>query len=548
MKRQNGITIENVMGMTCMEKSTLIAGLLGTRRTVSKVNIMADPDALNWVSPGELLLTTAYSFEKDDIEGQKRLIKEGAAKNLAGIGIKITPYLESLSQEVLDIANKLNFPIIDIHYATPFSDITTAVFKEIFNKQASLLERIEKVHEQLMNVALNEGSFEELTKIIYENLRNPIYISLFSLNQAHHQLGSKEDMKNCLIENVEKFYSQGSKKRYNKKFDESSVTINDRPIRRMIMPILVKDRVYGHIFAWDIDSPLGGFDLSVLESASTTIALEILKQISVREVENRYRTEFIEDLFSRDERRNEKAIERASTFKLSYDEEYISIVIQLFFQGQPVRDSIYQGTHDLSRSTERLLLELDLKGFVACKSDCIYVLLSHNKRNKDLLKTFTEKIDSLLTERLKSTEFKIGVGRPYKRLDQVYKSYIDAIRAIQTGEILKEESVVYFDELGIYKILSQEVLKDELEEFYKRTVLPLVEYDNQKSTDLVSTLESYYLYNGNLKKISSAMFTHYNTILYRIQRIQDISGMNLENHKDRLNLEVALKIKRLLKK
>ncbi len=551
MGRQNGISIENVLNMSYMEKSKLIAGSKGIRRTVSKVNIMADPDALYWVTSGELLLTTAYSFKKDDVEAQKRLIEECAKKNLAGIGIKITPYLDKLSEEVIDLANKLSFPIIDIYYATPFSDITSGVFKEIFNKQASLLERIEKVHEQLMNVALNEGGLKDISQIIFENLRNPIYINIFFLNQNYPQFQEVEDkMRQGLLEDINKFYHQSFQKPYKKKFNETIVTICDKPIRRMIMPILVKDRVYGHIFAWDIDTPLGGFDLSVLETASTTIALEILKQISIREVENRYKTEFIEDLFSLDERRKEKAIERAYTFKLDFDEEYVNIIIQLSVEDHLQADSIYQKTHELNGTIENLVIELGFKAFIASKTDSIYVLITFNnkKKNKQRLKKFTEEIEALLTERLKTVKFKIGVGRSYKGLEQVYKSHIDATKALQTGEILNEESVVYFENLGIYKILCQTQLAEELENFYSETILPLVEYDHQKSTDLVQTLVVYFENNGNLKKISNAMYTHYNTVLYRIQRIKDITGMNLENHKDRLNLEVALKIKKLMRK
>ncbi|MEG2539835.1 MAG: helix-turn-helix domain-containing protein, partial [Clostridium sp.] len=74
------------------------------------------------------------------------------------------------------------------------------------------------------------------------------------------------------------------------------------------------------------------------------------------------------------------------------------------------------------------------------------------------------------------------------------------------------------------------------------------EYDSKKSTELVKTLEAYFEHNGNLKKMSDALFTHYNTILYRLTRIKEITGVNFENAKDRLNLEIALKIKMLLQR
>ena len=548
MKRQNGITIEDVLNLDCMEKSRLIAGSSGSLNTVSKVNIMADPDALDWVSQGELLLTTAYFFKKDDQEAQKQLIRDCAEKSLAGIGIKIYPYLEMLSEEVIELANQLSFPIIDIYYATPFSDITSRVFKEIFNKQASLLERIESVHERLMEVVLKEGGFKQITEVIQENIKNPVVIKIALPDQLHQQMERVDDKtKSALLDNVARFYS--TNRQYDKAFDESVEAILSRPIRRMVMPIIVKNNIYGHIFAWSINTPLGGFDLSVMESASTTIALEILKQISVRDVENRYRAEFLEDLFSMEDKRKDKAIERAGVFKLDINDEFVIAIIQLSFIKETDVAEVQNQIHFLNGSTERLINEQGLKALVASKTDSIYLLFSftQSKQISSAIKSFSAKLEKIIAQNLK-VDYRIGIGRGYRGLNNMYKSYIDASKALRTGEVVEDRAVVYFDQLGIYKILCQESLTEELESFYNSTIQPLIDYDKRKSTELVKTLEVYFQHNGNLKKISDTLFTHYNTTLYRLQRLQQITAMDLENPKDRLNLEVALKIKKLLKK
>ncbi|SET52599.1 transcriptional regulator, CdaR family [Natronincola peptidivorans] len=552
MRRQNGITIEDVMKMECMSKCKLIAGLQGSRNTVSRVNIMADPDILNWVDSGELLLTTAYSFKKDDVETQKKLIRECAQKGLAGIGIKIYPYLESISQEVVELADMLNFPIIDLYYGTPFSDIMTPIFMEIFNKQASLLQRLEKVHEQLMKVVLSGGKIQDVGMVIYENLRNPVIIRLEFTNEIIMELGDvEEETRVFLLENFSDYYEYNKGKKIKKrKFEETIETIEGKHITRMVMPIVVKNNVYGHIFSWAMETPLGGFDLSVLETASTTIALEILKQISVRDVENRYRAEFLEDLLSLDKNRKEKALERADVFKLKLDEGYIMVVIQLESQTTIVTDEILKTIALINSDIETLVKELNLKAFIANKTDSINVLLTFSGKNKLQTSTqnFCEFLEKNLEQRLKEKHYKIGIGRPYFGLGEVYKSYIDAIKAIENGELIGEKKTAYFEKMGIYKILCQDSLQEELERFYEATILPLVEYDSKRSAELVKTLDMYFQSNGNLKKLSEDLFTHYNTTLYRIQRIQKITGMNLENHKDRLNLEIAIKIKKLLKK
>lgn len=70
----------------------------------------------------------------------------------------------------------------------------------------------------------------------------------------------------------------------------------------------------------------------------------------------------------------------------------------------------------------------------------------------------------------------------------------------------------------------------------------LVEYDKEKGTDLVLTLTKYFETQGNLKEMSEELFIHYNTVVYRLQRIREITGIDLDDYEERLNLQIALKI------
>ncbi len=101
----------------------------------------------------------------------------------------MSPYLDSLSDDVIHLADELSFPLIDIHQSIPLSDVMMGIFKEIFNKQASLLERIEKVHEQFMAVMLEGNGIEEVTQVIHDNIKNPVIINLDISNQMYEKLG-----------------------------------------------------------------------------------------------------------------------------------------------------------------------------------------------------------------------------------------------------------------------------------------------------------------------------------------------------------------------
>lgn len=555
MARQNGISVEDMLKIELMKSCKIIAGFRGVRNTISRVNIMADPDILEWTAEGEFLLTTAYSFKSDNIEEQKKLIKECASKGLAGIGIKISPYIDSISSEVLGLANDLSLPIVDIHYSIPLADIMMATFKEIFNKQASLLERIEKVHERLMNAMLAGSELKDLVQIIQENVKNPVMLNLnFSDKVIKCLNGIDETVHKELIKEVEMFYGPNNSKNKLKQLDESKVLINGKYVKKMIMPIILRENIYGHLFVWSTDMPLGGFDLSIIESASTTMALLILQELSIKEVEIRYRSEFFEDLISLDLKTKKKALERAAYFNLSSDNNYLIEVMSFNFKGEDEKNLPIEYTQDyintIVTTIEELMKYLNLEGLVATRMKGIQILIgfSDELQMMDSIEDFNKRIIKLIEEKYKDIDVRIGAGRAYKSLENVDKSFQEALRTIRIGKSIMDKNIITFDELGIFKILSEDSLADELEDFYNSTLKPLVDYDYKKSTELVKTLDVFFKNNGNLTRISEQLFAHYNTILYRVTRINEITKMSLDNPNDRLNLEIAIKIKELLKK
>jgi len=86
----------------------------------------------------------------------------------------------------------------------------------------------------------------------------------------------------------------------------------------------------------------------------------------------------------------------------------------------------------------------------------------------------------------------------------------------------------------------------ELASFCQETIGALVEYDRTQHTNLVETLAAYFAHNGNLSATAEALFVHRNTLLYRMERIREISGLDLDNPETRLSIQLALRAHRLL--
>ena len=82
-----------------------------------------------------------------------------------------------------------------------------------------------------------------------------------------------------------------------------------------------------------------------------------------------------------------------------------------------------------------------------------------------------------------------------------------------------------------------------LAEFYQELLGPLVEYDRQKRADLVQTLDSYIAAGNSPSETAACLHLHRNTVLYRLQRIAEISGHRLDDPQTCLSLQVALRLR-----
>ena len=86
----------------------------------------------------------------------------------------------------------------------------------------------------------------------------------------------------------------------------------------------------------------------------------------------------------------------------------------------------------------------------------------------------------------------------------------------------------------------------ELWDFYRTTLAALTDYDRKQHAELLKTLEAFFANLGNLARAAEALHVHRNTLLYRLERITEISGLNLDDSEERLALWLALKAHRVL--
>lgn len=140
----------------------------------------------------------------------------------------------------------------------------------------------------------------------------------------------------------------------------------------------------------------------------------------------------------------------------------------------------------------------------------------------------------------------IGVGNPCQHIGDYRRSYAEANEALQMGQHLNREGgVTHFNDLGVYRYLYKIARMDDLRDTYQDQVARIATYDRRKGTDLLDTLEIYLECAGNLTKTSNRLFVHRNTLIQRLERLQSLCEIDLQERANWLTLQVAIKVYKL---
>ena len=164
-----------------------------------------------------------------------------------------------------------------------------------------------------------------------------------------------------------------------------------------------------------------------------------------------------------------------------------------------------------------------------------------------------EVIQQSILYRKKDTDFQIGIGKSVEGYQRLKESYHEASRAIKYIEIIrhvtgdKNKSVVHYSNLGFFQIFGKVDDMTELERCIPETLKKLYLYDDEHKGELITTLQMYLRNNQSIKKTAGAMFVHYRTISYRLEKIKQISGINFDNANEVLAVSNGLIIYKMLK-
>lgn len=287
---------------------------------------------------------------------------------------------------------------------------------------------------------------------------------------------------------------------------------------------------------------LDDWDKLAVQQGAGSLALELAKEHAVQAAEERLRGDLVQAVLMGPTTDHEALVRRGQ--ELGYDLRVPHAALLCAVPNLPLMSS---DEHPANKVANLLSVSLNAMGIAAPtmrREDGALAYLpldNHASRARELAEQLRTRIVGEMPQAL------LSLGKEAQTISTWSRSLREAEQAMQIGrQLLDHTRVLDFGDLGVYRLLLLLRESPELWEFYRATLATLADYDRKQRAELLKTLEAFFNCLGNLAHTADMLHVHRNTLLYRLKRITEISGMDLDDPEERLALWLALKAHRVL--
>lgn len=170
-----GFTVKDLFSIPHFKEAVLLGGRSGLEQTISRINVMEVPDVINWVKPGEFLMTTGYPL-KHNPELFVTLIEQLVQKGVVALGIKTKRFIDTVPDSAVKAAEFHGLPLIELPPDTAFSDVVREVMERVLVTEVRQLTLLQSRVQRLSQVLLHGDGLHAFLHHLQLLIQNPVVL------------------------------------------------------------------------------------------------------------------------------------------------------------------------------------------------------------------------------------------------------------------------------------------------------------------------------------------------------------------------------------
>ncbi len=520
------LTVREMLQIHELKGIRVLGGEKGLGREINKVTVMDAPDIAHWLHGGEFLITTAYIFRETPLK-LKQLIEDINQVNAAALGIKVNRFINEIPKDVIDTSNSLDFPLLHIPVQFTFPDVFNPIILKLFHKEKEIINFSESIHRSFFEIIVRGEGIDDILSVLSRIIR---------IDTVFYEMASEDIYINSNNEQFRKLV-----------FETPLIKLIAKYPARMISS---NNNIYGYLI-FDSEKTIEFFDIykEAIDDAVMAMALCIQKRISSQESQKQYKCAFVHDLLSHNVKYAQEVWDKANIFGWDFP-GFIRVIMMDIDNATHYYQKSINSNYEILRNDIFNIIISNMESkyynipYVIMSDSVVFILsLGENKNNfkKDELCSFLTDIKNKVFAETRST-ISVGLGGIKESVFQCHESFDESRKAVLLARsIAGNNTIMFWDDSGIYKILSTIYDNEDSKNFYKNHLGKLIVFDaNNKSYPVMQTLECLVKNDWSLSKASKAMYIHYNTMKYRAEKICEMLECDINNHDDRVNIWFSL--------
>jgi len=540
LTENNTTTLQSLLQFALPLGTTLAAGSPEMNINWS-VTVRAQPPAFPDVYGGELALVSMDVLRSYN----SRLTLGEVVQGLAQVGVSAIAAIDDVTDSAIAIANDCQVGLLALPEDSNLTRIERAVNTLIANYSAQLNQRAMEIQRQLSRLAAENRDLNSLLQIVARATARPVVVhddAGVLMAQVYPNVSRRVGGTGRSI--LQSLPYGAFQNWLEREAPQAEGAIVSSPLGFTTV-LKVEKRVAGYLSLVDKQTPLDEFDRLVMTYGADVCAIELAKNRAIAFAVEQARGDWVQMWLSGTPADDDLLTTRAQQSGFDITSAFVVAVFRASTKSGaplPLESLISLVRDDMIRR--------QINGAVGQYVDVIVALYPlENAAQPQRVRRLVDEVREQLASRTPSGLVGAGISRPALGLSTLREAYREAKDAVSiANELGDRELATFYGDLKLFQLLLalKERNLDQMRRFHKETLGLLVDHDERKQGDLLRTLNGFFEANGNLAKAASDLDVHRNTLVYRLERIAELTDMNLDDPDNRLILHLALKIQRVL--
>lgn len=507
----------------------LIAGAAGQDRPVRWVHVVEQPDAANWLRGGDFALVSGVGWPRAAVE-QRDTVRQMIEAGVSGILFATGRFLTSVPEAVLSAAENASFPVIEAPFALRFADIAETAQRTIIGQYFEVMERADAIHRALTLAALHALDLLSLA----EHLSDLLQVEVTIYGAAGAALAASSAVRESGVPVLPLSAVQS--------VDSMDLPVHLRIGDRegLLMPVHHGQERAGHLLLRKPSGTFGPLEERVIQHAAAIIALHMLRQQEIAEVERRIHASFLEALLEGAYPASDRAArERVRLHGLDPDAEFRIVIARIEF-GDPALSSRseFETRRQLAGVIEAQCQSVGIRVLTTLMLSRVVLLWPAGTRDRELLQLIYQRAAAAV-----GGDLVLATGEAQRGIGGIPKSHDQAEQLLLLAA--PGDSVLLFEDHLLLRLLS-ETDPATLREF-RDSVLGVLDHERNGEA-LIETVRTLAGCGGNQAQAAQLLGLHRNTLRQRIGHVERILRRRLDDPETHARIHLAVVVGRLLQK